>query len=250
MAINKKLIHFRRKEVFEEKLANNEILNTSIVFIDDTNEIWTHGENYKFIEWDVLIPKGYDSLFIQDINGKLWTISDWDNSVTPNGIAIKVNDGYSVMALDTLSGSYQISSDKKFEAPDMPIFSTAAAAIQDVDGFSNTQLMASLYGDSTDYAVGTSMNYTFPNGENGYLPSAGELNIVLDNLDYAEQLLALCNGMSLSDGAFITSTRGVDFSNGQVSYWFWTKSNGWINWAGIDGMFTVRPFYKLNVENN
>lgn len=39
MAINKKLIHFKRKEVFEEKLANNEILDTSIVFIDDTNEI-------------------------------------------------------------------------------------------------------------------------------------------------------------------------------------------------------------------
>lgn len=43
MAINKKLIHFNRKEVFEEKLANNEILDTSIVFIKDSKEIWTHG---------------------------------------------------------------------------------------------------------------------------------------------------------------------------------------------------------------
>ena len=46
MAINKKLIHFNRKEVFEEKLANNEILDTSIVFIKDSKEIWTHGQFY------------------------------------------------------------------------------------------------------------------------------------------------------------------------------------------------------------
>jgi hypothetical protein len=39
MAINKKLIRFKRKSVFEEKLAKNEILETSIVFIEDTKEI-------------------------------------------------------------------------------------------------------------------------------------------------------------------------------------------------------------------
>lgn len=46
MAIKKKLIHFKTKANFlKEKEAGN-ILNTSIVFIKDTKEIWTHGEYY------------------------------------------------------------------------------------------------------------------------------------------------------------------------------------------------------------
>ena len=39
MAINKKLIHFNEKSEFEKRLANDEILDTSIVFIKDSKEI-------------------------------------------------------------------------------------------------------------------------------------------------------------------------------------------------------------------
>lgn len=46
MAINKKLIHFNSKTNFENEVANNNILDTSIVFIKDTKEIWTHGQFY------------------------------------------------------------------------------------------------------------------------------------------------------------------------------------------------------------
>lgn len=47
MAINKKLIHFKNLADFETRLANNEILNTSIVFIQDAKKIWTHGTFYN-----------------------------------------------------------------------------------------------------------------------------------------------------------------------------------------------------------
>lgn len=48
MAINKKLIHFNHKEDFlREKDTNNNILDTSIVFIKDTQELWTHGQFYS-----------------------------------------------------------------------------------------------------------------------------------------------------------------------------------------------------------
>lgn len=46
MAINKKLIHFNHKEKFNSELANGNILPTSIVFIKDSKEIWTHGQYY------------------------------------------------------------------------------------------------------------------------------------------------------------------------------------------------------------
>ena len=46
MAINKKLIHFTKQEFFERELANGNILDHSICFIQDTNQIWTHGTYY------------------------------------------------------------------------------------------------------------------------------------------------------------------------------------------------------------
>ena len=53
MAINKKLIHFKLKSSFETELANNNILDTSIVFIQETKEIWTHGQLYKCSDPDL-----------------------------------------------------------------------------------------------------------------------------------------------------------------------------------------------------
>ena len=54
MAINKNLIHFKNKEKFEEELANNNILDKSIVFIQDSKEISTHGTVYKTVCWSIL----------------------------------------------------------------------------------------------------------------------------------------------------------------------------------------------------
>lgn len=52
MAINKKLIHFKTKQKFQEELAKGNILNTSIVFIQDTTEIYTHGQLYDGSTFD------------------------------------------------------------------------------------------------------------------------------------------------------------------------------------------------------
>jgi hypothetical protein len=54
MAINKKLIHFRNKQKFEELANNDQILDASIVFIQDSKEISTHGTLYKTVNWSVL----------------------------------------------------------------------------------------------------------------------------------------------------------------------------------------------------
>ena len=85
MAINKKLIHFNEKSVFSQKLANNELLDTSIVFIKDTQEIWTHGQLYKCSDPDLSKYLTEEDLAginksISDLNtavaGKQATISD------------------------------------------------------------------------------------------------------------------------------------------------------------------------------
>ena len=73
MAIDKKLIHFKTKENFmsangvngnpdtpsvgseaEGNAEYGQIKGTSIVFIKDSNEIWTHGNLYKSVNWSEL----------------------------------------------------------------------------------------------------------------------------------------------------------------------------------------------------
>lgn len=46
MAINKKLIHFKTKAAFDEQLAAGNILDTSIIWIQDAKLIYTHGTFY------------------------------------------------------------------------------------------------------------------------------------------------------------------------------------------------------------
>ena len=47
MAINKKLIHFKNKTDFQTQYNAGNLLNTSIVFIQDAKQIWTHGQFYS-----------------------------------------------------------------------------------------------------------------------------------------------------------------------------------------------------------
>ena len=68
MAINKKLIRYKEKENFvnngvngnvstpsspdeEGDILYGQIYGKSIVFIEDSKEIWTHGKIYKSINW-------------------------------------------------------------------------------------------------------------------------------------------------------------------------------------------------------
>lgn len=60
MAIEKKLVHFRTLAKFEEKLAANEILDTSIVFIKDQKLIWTHGTYYALPNDEVFVSDGQE----------------------------------------------------------------------------------------------------------------------------------------------------------------------------------------------
>ena len=83
MAIDKKLIHFNTKDVFDQK--KDQIKDTSIVFVKDSNTIYTHGEEYQFIEWGYLgtvgspeppveIPTGY--AYVKPVDDDWWIDSE------------------------------------------------------------------------------------------------------------------------------------------------------------------------------
>lgn len=73
MAINKKLIHFKNKQKFNEELANGNILETSIVFIQDTQEIYTHSTFYDGKQVDL---SNIETSIQNILNNKQDNISD------------------------------------------------------------------------------------------------------------------------------------------------------------------------------
>lgn len=77
MAINKKLIHFKTLAKFEEQSEN--ILDTSIVFIQDAKQIWTHGTFYPC----PYTKDEIDKLFV----GSNITLSDYVEMESPINIA-------------------------------------------------------------------------------------------------------------------------------------------------------------------
>ena len=162
MAINKKLIHFNEKSEFDKRLANNEILDTSIVFIKDSKEIYTHGNLYKSVNWSVLKPA---VALVGDIaywdGSKVKTVSQekWDVSLgTPVGVVVVPTgfapDGKARM----LSLNWASSSSTS---------STSASSMKWSTGYTDTSLTNHTRVPTTDNAGST----TTGSNSIGYLPS-------------------------------------------------------------------------------
>ena len=99
MAINKKLIHFNEKSEFDKRLANDEILDTSIVFVKDSKEIWTHGNLYKSVSWSVLekniihfVLNGANCEAEEGMTFKEWIFSDYFDINNPYNLMYGSSD--------------------------------------------------------------------------------------------------------------------------------------------------------------
>lgn len=79
MAINKKLIHFKSKENFDNEVANGNILDTSICFIQDSKEISTHNTIYKTVSWSTI-----DENTVVNSNTDLYEILNLDYDSATN----------------------------------------------------------------------------------------------------------------------------------------------------------------------
>lgn len=98
MAIEKKLIHFGKLADFKTQLTAGNILDRSIVFIQDAKKIWTHGTYYDCSEGGASEDEFW---YVYDITGKLTT--DYDTEVlgdlqasrlVTDGIAAYDGNGY------------------------------------------------------------------------------------------------------------------------------------------------------------
>lgn len=62
-------IYAKYKDLVEDQLNSGNIPEEAVVFIEDSNEIHTHGKNYKCISWSKLtldVPEGHERFYVDD----------------------------------------------------------------------------------------------------------------------------------------------------------------------------------------
>ena len=191
-------------------------------------------------------------VYIEDTTGKLWTADAWDGSATPNGVAVLTENCRFVMAGNNTDSNLTIYNDNYTESS-QPVFLEGNGALTDFDGKDNTEKMLDAYGTSSDYAAGAAANFVFPNGQKGYLGSAGEWNAVLNNFDAVKSAMSVAGftwKMNLGMN-YWTSTCTMKSADGFVRYasvyaYNWT----WVYYHSIaEYQNMVRPFTTLKMDS-
>ena len=103
MAITKKLVHFKTQANFEKELKAGNVADTSIVFIKDTQRIWTHGTYFSSLKEALEQKKISENDFLAGDN---ITIDKIDNKIRITGKASSYT--LPVADTDTLGGVYTI----------------------------------------------------------------------------------------------------------------------------------------------
>ena len=134
-------------------------------------------------------------VFIEDIDGNLYTEAQWDGSKAANGIAVITENCQFVMALqDAYKSSY--SWGRASGVNGILTTTDSSTAKTDYRGNENTTVILNQFSDN--YAAYHCRAFTFPNGSKGYLGAAGEWQTALDNKNAIVSALSKCGGTAMS----------------------------------------------------
>lgn len=155
-------------------------------------------------------------VYIEDIDGNLYTEAQWDGSKTANGIAVLTDNCEFVMALqDAYTSTCQWGS-YGTEVTDILTTIDASTAKTDYRGNENTTAILNQLGNSSSTSDAPPAYYcrafTFPNGRKGYLGAAGEWQAALSNKNAIVSALSKCGGTAISN-YYWTSTQSSPYDS-------------------------------------
>lgn len=160
--------------------------NPNVVLIGDTGEIL----------YNVEVSNG---AYIQHIDGTIYTADEWTmfnfGNDLANGVAVIKDNVKFVISKTTASTYSEWASNTSVLYSSVVTTTLESTAKTDYAGLANTE--AGITRD-TGKAFYVCANYTFPNGQKGYLPALGEWMIVVEYLEEIEALLSQIGGTSLS----------------------------------------------------
>lgn len=168
-------------------------VSPNVVYVNDTKKVLYN-----------VAPIG---VFIQHIDGSLHTMEAWTaagfTGEQANGVAVNAKECGFVISKTSLD-SMPWSSDTSNEVAGILTTSTKSVALTDFSGQENTALMLAT---DTNKAGYTCANYTFPNGEKGYLPAIGEWNTAYANKAAIDEAMTLIGGSALGSNYYWSSTQ-------------------------------------------
>ena len=187
---------------------------------DETLVVNVSASDGASVDGQIVAVDGIDlsgnGVYIQDINGKLWDISSWDKSVTPNGIAVIENEHRFVLALqDAYSSTFYWASSSS-NITGIVETTDKAVAMNDFNGKGNTNAIIRQLG-SAALSANYCRNFNFPNGQNGYLGSLGEWDIIRRNKTKIVSALSKCGGEEMS--YYYHTSTGRDATSVWAVYW-------------------------------
>lgn len=188
--------------------------------------------------------------YIQDTTGKLWKAGAWNGSATPNGVAVYDESCSFIIAL---GGDKLLPINSKLTSSSLTSYNTEETAKADFDGAWNTDILLSDYGSVTTESAGYCAAYTFPNGESGYLGSAGEWNIAFKYKDEIDAIMTLLGGDALKTSYWTSTYYGRSGTRYNFWYFMWADSSsaqaGDMNYFIVtDATDYTRPFGVLDIE--
>lgn len=186
------------------------------------------------------IPLG---VFIQHIDGTLYTEADWTSggfsNDAANGVAVVTDNARFVIAKSDL-GQMAWSSDTSTAVDGIMLASDEATAKTDFAGYNNTQLMLATDTSGAGYSCA---NFSFPNGDKGYLPALGELNEAYANKSKIDSLMTKIGGVKLQSSYYWSSTQCSSRAS-----WLLDWSNGFAySYSKSYTYYCVRAFSALSL---
>lgn len=187
-----------------------------------------------------------NGVWIQDTDRYYHTASNWSGEYTPNGIAVITSNCRFVMALQDHSLA-AVWSNQDFDVQGLPNYDTFSedGARNDYNGKSNTTailnaLVNYIYREVP--AAERCNDFTFPNGQSGYLGSLGEWVAVENNKSAIDTALSKC-GNALSGNRYWSSTESDSYSAWSIGM---GSNNAGITRQGkTNNSLKIRPFTTI-----
>ena len=146
-------------------------------------------------------------VYIQHINGTLYDEAGWISggfgNDAANGVAVITAKASFVIAKTDLGKTYW-SSIRSTLVDGILTSGDKATALTDFAGYDNTQLMLATDTSGAGYSCA---NFTFPNGDKGYLPALGELKEACDNKSKIASLMTKIGGTAFESNYYWSSTQ-------------------------------------------
>lgn len=189
----------------------------------------------------------YRGVYIEDVEGFLYTEDEWDGSKTANGIAVLTDNCRFVMALEN-AYTYCQWGGYGTEVSGITTTTSTTEAQADYDGEAQTAtIFKNLgYGSSTSKAPAAYYchAFTFPNGNKGYLGAAGEWQAAIDNKASIVSALSKCGGTTPNDDCWTSTQSSLAYC------WYMRWTIGQLRRIPKNSDHYARAFTTLKWESN